>query len=67
MSSLPKPRREATYDDLRALPPHLIGEILGGDLILSPRPAAPHARATSILGSDIVGPFDRGGAGVIGS
>ncbi len=63
MSSLPAPRRQATYDDLLALPPHMIGEILGEDLIVSSRPAAPHARATSVLVGDVVGPFDRGRGG----
>jgi Uma2 family endonuclease len=58
-------KKRATYDDLLALPEHLVGEIIDGDLIVSPRPASPHARASSILGADLTGPFDRapGGGG----
>ena len=58
-------RRRATYDDLLRVPEHLIAEIIDGELIASPRPASPHARAASGIGSDIWGPFDRlpGGGG----
>ncbi len=55
-----EPRRPATYDDLRALPPNVVGEIVGGRLIVTPRPASPHARASSRLGGALDGPFDRG-------
>jgi Uma2 family endonuclease len=54
-----KLKRRATYDDLLKLPDNLVGEIIDGDLFASPRPASPHARASSIIGSDLVGPFDR--------
>jgi Uma2 family endonuclease len=58
-------RRRATYEDLCAVPEHLVAELIGGDLYTSPRPALPHARASSSLGSLITGPFDfgRGGPG----
>jgi Uma2 family endonuclease len=55
--------RRATYDDLRRVPENLVGEILGGRLITSPRPAPPHARAASSLGGELYGPFDRGRGG----
>ena len=42
-----KPGRRATYDDLVNLPEHVVGEILDGELFVSPRPALPHAAATS--------------------
>lgn len=35
--------RPATYEDLRAVPEHLVAEILDGDLYASPRPNSPHA------------------------
>ena len=41
--------RRATYDDLLALPDHVVGEILDGELIVSPRPASAHAHAYSRL------------------
>jgi Uma2 family endonuclease len=53
----------ATYADIEALPPHQVGEILGGELFASPRPAFGHASAASRLGMDIGGPFDRGRGG----
>jgi Uma2 family endonuclease len=51
-------RRMATYEDLLKVPDILIAEILDGELITSPRPASPHARATSAVGQDL-SPFDR--------
>jgi len=54
-----EPKRKATYDDVLSAPEHKVAEILDGELFLSPRPAARHAHATSILGSELVGPFDR--------
>lgn len=58
-----KPRR-ATYQDLEAVPENLVAEILDGELITSPRPASPHARAASRLTMDL-GVFDgpSGGSG----
>jgi Uma2 family endonuclease len=51
------------YEDLLRLPDHVVGEIVAGELHVSPRPAAPHARASTVLGSEITGPFDRGRGG----
>lgn len=56
-------RRNATYDDLRGVPEHLVGEILNGELVTSPRPAPPHAQAASNLGGELYGPFHRGRGG----
>lgn len=56
-------KRPATYADLEALPAHQVGEIIGGVLYASPRPALKHARAASTLGTDLGGPFDRGRGG----
>ena len=53
----------ATYADLLQVPDHLVAEILDGELHASPRPALPHARAASVLGVAIGGPFDRGAGG----
>lgn len=55
--------RRATYDDLLRLPQHVVGEILDGELIASPRPALRHALAASRLGVELGGPFDRGQGG----
>jgi len=63
--SRPSPR-PARYEDLLALPEHLVGEILAGELYTHPRPAPRHARAYSALGSCIGGPFDGGRDGLGG-
>ncbi|MGE0679876.1 MAG: Uma2 family endonuclease [Candidatus Binatia bacterium] len=51
-------QRRATYDDLLKVPDILVAEILDGELFTSPRPAFPHARATSVL-RGVLDPFDR--------
>ncbi len=57
-------QRQATYEDLLKVPDILIAEIIDGELITSPRPASPHARAASIIGR-VLDPFDSplGGSG----
>jgi len=52
-------RRRATYEDLRTVPDTMVAEILDGELYATPRPASPHARAATVMGSDLGGPFDR--------
>jgi Uma2 family endonuclease len=56
-------RRPATYDDLLKVPDHLVGEIVGGELYATPRPAPQHADASSGLGGVLRAPFDRGRGG----
>lgn len=59
----PKTLKPATYADLEALPENMVGEIIDGELIASPRPASPHAFAASVLLSILGGPFGRGRGG----
>jgi Uma2 family endonuclease len=56
-------KRRATYEDLLAVPDHLVAELLGGTLVTFPRPAARHAWASSSLGGELHGPFMRGRGG----
>jgi Uma2 family endonuclease len=63
MSHPARTRRRATYEDLAAVPDHLVAEILDGELHATPRPGPKHAVASSGLGSDLTGPFDRGRGG----
>jgi len=56
-------RRPATYDDLLAVPDHLVAEIVDGELHTTPRPTLPHTVASSRLGGDLIGPFDAGRGG----
>jgi Uma2 family endonuclease len=51
-------KKGATYADLYDVPDHFVAEMFDGDLYASPRPAAPHARAASVLGAKLLGPFD---------
>src|SRR5438874_704677 len=50
-------KRNATYDDLCALPDNMVAEIIDGDLFASPRPASPHALASSMLGAALISSF----------
>jgi Uma2 family endonuclease len=61
----PLPRRHATYEDLVAVPEHLVAEIIDGELHTSPRPAPRHAAATGALFGQLHSPFHvgRGGPG----
>jgi len=56
-------RRKATYEDVLAAPRHMVAEIIDGDLRLFPRPAKPHAVATTALGEELGPPFKRGRGG----
>jgi Uma2 family endonuclease len=55
--------KPATYEDLIALPSNLVGELLGGVLYASPRPAPRHAAATTALGEELGPPFKRSKGG----
>ena len=57
--------RRATYQDVLDAPPDKVAEVVDGTLYIFHRPAAPHARASSVLGRYIGTPFDdgRGGPG----
>jgi Uma2 family endonuclease len=56
-----KPR--ATYADLEAVPDHQVAELIDGELYTTPRPGLRHARASSLLGVELGGPFDHGRGG----
>lgn len=58
-----KDRRQALYDEYLAVPDHRRAEIIGGTLYVSPRPAPRHANASSVLGVELGGPFQRGRGG----
>jgi Uma2 family endonuclease len=56
-------RKIATYQDVLDAPPHMVAEIVGGELNLSPRPASRHGAAASTLGEELGPPFKRGRGG----
>lgn len=53
-------KRNATYEDLYGIPENSVGEILGGELYASPRPAYRHTFSASMLGVQIGGAFQLG-------
>lgn len=57
--------RPATYADIEALPPNMVGEIIHGVLHAHPRPAPRHAVAATAIGGEMASPFQfgRGGPG----
>jgi Uma2 family endonuclease len=57
------PHKPATYQDVLDAPPHLVAELISGELRLSPRPAGPHAVVASALGAELAPPFARGRGG----
>ncbi|MBN2574579.1 MAG: Uma2 family endonuclease [Deltaproteobacteria bacterium] len=63
MASVSTKPQIASYEDILRLPENVIGEIVDGDLIVSPRPAARHALASSAIGGELAGPFHRGRGG----
>ncbi len=53
-------RKRASYQDVLDSPPHLVAEVVDGVLYQSPRPALPHAAASSAVGEELGPPFKRG-------
>lgn len=58
----PKPK-PATYADLEALPPNVVGEIIYGALHAHPRPHSRHGGTALELGAELSNPFRRGRGG----
>ena len=58
-------KKKATYEDLYTIADHMIGEIIAGELIATPRPSRRHSSTLARLTSNILPPFEygRGGPG----
>ena len=63
LEDMRRPDRPARYADIEALPTGVVGQILNGVLHTHPRPASPHALASSALGEELGPPFKRGKGG----
>ena len=55
--------RPATYRDVLDAPAHMVAEVVEGTLHTHPRPAMPHALASSSLGDELSSPFQKGRGG----
>ena len=53
----------ATYADIEALPPNIVGEILFGSLVTHPRPTPRHGAAASALGGVVGSRYQFGDSG----
>ncbi len=53
----------ATYEDVLNAPPHMVAEVIGGELQLRSRPGKPHAAAATALSEELGPPFKRGRGG----
>lgn len=61
---MPEPaRKRATYEDLFHIPENMIGEIIDGELIVSPRPSRRHGYTATTLGGEIVPRYSFGREG----
>jgi len=63
---MPEPaKKRASYEDLSSLPENVVGEIIDGELIVTPRPARRHIDAAASLGGELIPAyrFGRGGPG----
>ena len=56
-------KRPATYADLEAVPPHLVAEIIDGELLTHPRPSPRHSAAAYALGAELGETFQTGRRG----
>jgi Uma2 family endonuclease len=56
-------RRPATYQDVLDAPPNRVAELVGGSLYTNPRPVPRHGYAASVLGAELIAPFQRGKGG----
>ncbi len=58
-------KKRVNYEDLYTIPENMIGEIIDGELIVTPRPSAEHSNAAFALSAEIGPPYrlGRGGPG----
>ncbi len=56
-------KKPATYEDIEALPPGWVGEIIDGELYAFPRPSKWNAWVASVLGVRLGTTFGQGGGG----
>jgi hypothetical protein len=55
--------KKATYQDLCGIPEQTIGEIINGDLLVTPRPSFRHAHPSASLGGKLTTSYHLGERG----
>jgi Uma2 family endonuclease len=55
--------KRAVFDDLYTIPENMIGEIIDGELIVTPRPSRKHIYTASLLGGEIIPSYHLGRGG----
>ena len=61
--SEPPQERKATYADLFSIPENTTGEIIDGELIVTPKPSPRHSNASALLTATLVPPYRKGMGG----
>ena len=56
-------KKTAVYEDLYAIPENMTGEIINGELIVTPRPSVRHMITASVLGGKLTPPYYFGEGG----
>jgi Uma2 family endonuclease len=56
-------KKRATYQDVLDAPEHMVAEIIGGELRLSPRPGGPATSVASKVAAVLIPPFNDGHGG----
>lgn len=56
-------KRRATYQDLYSVPHNMTGEIIDGELIVTPRPSRKHIHAASAVDKEVGPPYQFGRGG----
>ncbi len=56
-------KKNATYSDLYNIPENMIGEIVDGELVVTPRPSKHHVFAASVLEVELGSPYQFGRGG----
>ena len=50
-------KKKAVYEDLFDLPKNMTGEIINGELLVTPRPSRKHALAAIVLGTRVTASY----------
>lgn len=52
--------KKAVYEDLQTIPENMTGEIINGEMVVTPRPSRRHVFTASVLGARVMAPYHFG-------